>query len=121
MFYNLDNQNNILNPSTRFGEKFSNIDYFNFVNAPENYYVYDEATDEIIKNPNFENEIEQKEKENVLKALERELEELDKKRIRAICEPSIKNEETQETWLDFYNSQVVEVRNKIIELKTETE
>lgn len=119
MFYNLDSQNNILNPSTVFGEKFSDIDYYNFANAPENYYIYDEATDKIIKNPNYENEIKQKEKENLIKKFEKELEELDKKRIRAICEPSIKNEETQETWLDFYNSQVVEIRNKIIELNTE--
>lgn len=56
-----------------------------------------------------------------IKNYEKELEELDKKRVRAICEPSIKNEETQESWLDFYNTQVVEIRNKLNILKTKIE
>ena len=39
--------------------------------------------------------------------------ELDSKRIRAICEPSIKDETTGETWLDYYNSQVKVLREEL--------
>ena len=42
------------------------------------------------------------------------LDELDKKRIRAIAEPSLKNENT--TWLEFYNSQITELRKELAEI-----
>ena len=42
------------------------------------------------------------------------LDELDKKRIRAIAEPSLKNENT--TWLEFYNSQITELRKELSEI-----
>lgn len=62
----------------------------------------------------------QKEIEEIEKQIEQineELNNLDTKRIRAVCEPSIKNEETGETWLDYYNSQIVKLRQQIQELK----
>ena len=43
--------------------------------------------------------------------------ELDKKRIRAVCENEIKNSETGETWLDFYNAQIVCLRNQLKEME----
>ena len=55
-----------------------------------------------------------------LKALETknqlltQLDELDKKRIRAICEPSQKDE--NQTWLEYYTSQIVELRQQLQEL-----
>ena len=45
--------------------------------------------------------------------IESELLELDSKRIRAICEPSIKDETTGETWLDYYNNQVAILREEL--------
>lgn len=42
---------------------------------------------------------------------------LDLKRIRAVCEPSIKNENTGETWLEYYNSQIFEKREQLQELQ----
>ena len=45
------------------------------------------------------------------------LKELDLKRIRAVCEPSVKDEETGETWLEFYNSQIFEKREELQELQ----
>ena len=45
------------------------------------------------------------------------IKELDFKRIRAISEPEIKDELTGETWLDFYNSQIIAYRKQIQELK----
>lgn len=62
----------------------------------------------------------QKEIEEIEKQIEQineELNNLDTKRIRAVCEPSIKNEETGETWLEYYNSQIVILRGQIQELK----
>ena len=41
---------------------------------------------------------------------------LDEKRIRAICEPSIKDEVTGETWLEYYNKQVLELRQRLEEV-----
>ncbi len=43
-----------------------------------------------------------------------ELEELDKKRIRAIAEPSMKDEE--QTWLEYYNLQISGLRNELAEI-----
>lgn len=62
----------------------------------------------------------QKEIEEIEKRIEQineELNNLDTKRIRAVCEPSIKDEETGETWLEYYNSQIVILRGQIQELK----
>ena len=40
-----------------------------------------------------------------------ELETLDKKRIRALSEPSLKDENT--TWLEYYNLQAVQLRSEL--------
>lgn len=45
--------------------------------------------------------------------IEQKLSELDTKRVRAICEPSVKDETTGETWLDYYNSQVQVLRDEL--------
>ena len=61
----------------------------------------------------------QKEIEGIEKQIEEineELNGLDIKRIRAICEPSIKDEETGETWLDYYNAEIQSLRNQIQDL-----
>lgn len=42
------------------------------------------------------------------------LEELDRKRIRAIAEPSMKDEE--QTWLEYYNLQISGLRNELAEI-----
>ena len=56
-------------------------------------------------------EIEEIEKQ--INKINEELSELDMKRIRAICEPEIKDEETGETWLDYYNAEIQSLRNQI--------
>lgn len=45
-----------------------------------------------------------------------ELQELDRKRVRAICEPSVKDNSTGETWLEYYNSQIDVLRQKLKEV-----
>ena len=43
-----------------------------------------------------------------------QLDEVDKKRIRAIAEPALKDEE--QTWLEYYNSQIIELRKELLEI-----
>lgn len=45
------------------------------------------------------------------------IQDLDFKRIRALCEPSIKDDETGETWLDYYNAQISDLRNQLQDLQ----
>ena len=54
--------------------------------------------------------------ENLIKKneLQKQVDELDIKRIRAIAEPSPKDENT--TWLEFYTSQIQDLRKQITEL-----
>jgi hypothetical protein len=51
-----------------------------------------------------------------LNEIQAELDELDRKRIRAIAEPSLKDENT--TWLEYYNSQISELRNEYTQLSS---
>lgn len=39
---------------------------------------------------------------------------LDKKRVRAIAEPTLKDENS--TWLEYYNSQIAQLRNELAEI-----
>lgn len=74
-------------------------------------YIFED--NKIIENPNIEKERQQTQNIQNLENLKYELNELDKKRIRAICEKGIKDTSTGQTWLEFYNQKVVELRNKI--------
>lgn len=56
-------------------------------------------------------ELAELEKQQQREQLLSQINELDMKRIRAVCEPSLKDENT--TWLEYYNSQVAEIRNKL--------
>lgn len=54
-------------------------------------------------------------RENI-KNLQAQIDVIDKKRVRALCEPQIKDSESGETWLDFYTGQVLVLRDKITEI-----
>ena len=56
-----------------------------------------------------------------IKELQEEINNIDLKRIRAICEPSVKDELTGETWLDYYNAQIISLRANIAELEEEND
>lgn len=45
--------------------------------------------------------------------LQAQINELDLKRIRAICEPLIKDETTGQTWLEYYTEQIVALRAEL--------
>lgn len=65
-------------------------------------------------NLNYEIEKAEKDKQVRIEELKEQLEELDKKRIRAICEPSMKTE--TQSWLEYYNEQVEHIRQVMAEL-----
>lgn len=56
------------------------------------------------------------EKEITIKknTLQYQIDEIDKKRIRAIAEPALKDE--SQTWLEYYTEQIQELRRQIAEL-----
>ena len=72
---------------------------------------------EIVPNPEYET---LKEKEHIkeqIREIDEKLTVLDLKRIRAVCEDEIRNEKTGETWLDFYNSQIYDLRIQLQSLE----
>lgn len=56
--------------------------------------------------------------ENAVKKaqLQIQLDELDEKSIRAMREPSVKDESTGQTWLEFYNYQIQDLRVQLAAL-----
>ncbi len=49
-------------------------------------------------------------------SLQAQIDELDMKRIRAGFEPSVKDEETGQTWLEYYTEQIEELREDLSSL-----
>lgn len=45
--------------------------------------------------------------------LQNQIDALDKKRIRAIAEPQLKDPESGQTWLEFYTLQIIDLRQQI--------
>jgi hypothetical protein len=76
---------------------------------------YTFSNEKIIENPNYESEKQKEYITNQILEIQRKLDILDTKRIRAVCEDEIRDERTGETWLDYYNSQIYDLR---VELKS---
>lgn len=74
---------------------------------------YSKENNKWIKLSEEEAKVKQLKIENAIKAAEiqNELEEIDKKRIRALAEPSLKDENT--TWLEYYNQKVIQLRKEL--------
>lgn len=58
-----------------------------------------------------EEEIQAEENENKKLQIQKQLDDLDKKRIRAVCEPSMKTE--TQSWLDYYNEEIKKLREML--------
>lgn len=71
-------------------------------------YIYSE--EKIIPNPNYEKILKERNKSEKISKIIEKLNELDNKRIRAVCENQIKDSQTGETWLEYYNSQANKLR-----------
>ncbi|MCD8024159.1 MAG: hypothetical protein LUE64_01345 [Candidatus Gastranaerophilales bacterium] len=83
---------------------------------PEKYKNIGGNFSDISNTDEYRQFLKEKETEARKTKIEQELSELDIKRIRAICESSIKDEFTGETWLDFYNKQVANLREELNKL-----
>lgn len=55
----------------------------------------------------------EQEKQKNKAEIKTQIDELDKKRIRAMVEPSIKDKDTGETWLDYYNKLIKDLREQL--------
>lgn len=77
-------------------------------------YIY--KSGQIIANSDYEKLKKQQVVQEEINNLKATLDDLDKKRIRAICENEIKDDVTNETWLDYYNNEISNIRKKITEL-----
>lgn len=86
--------------------------------------IYSEDDSHILETVNyletedeFEKRLETEKAKAEIDVLNTKIQEIDLKRIRAICEPEIKDEDTGETWLDYYNNQISEIRIEIQKLQ----
>lgn len=93
--------------------------YDNVFLLPDDYIKgkYIIENNKLVLNPNWEEEEKQKQKDIVIVEIKKKLEKLDTKRIRAICENEIKDEDTGKTWLEYYNEQVVELRQQLSKIE----
>ena len=80
---------------------------------------YTFSNGEIIENPNYQKEKQKEYIENQVLEIQRKLDILDTKRIRAVCEDEIRDERTGETWLDYYNSQIYDLRIELNSLEAQ--
>lgn len=68
---------------------------------------------EIIKDPEYQEKKQKTLAKQEYEKIQEEINELDLKRIRAICENEIKDETTNQTWLEFYNGKIKSLRQKM--------
>lgn len=97
-------------------QKVSKEMALDILNNPEKYKIIDKKFVDISDTEEYTQYLKRKEIELRKSEIEQKLLELDSKRIRAICEPSVKDETTGETWLDYYNSEVERLRTELKEL-----
>ena len=71
---------------------------------------------DITQTDDYKSKISEAEKTEKINDLQLQISEFDRKRIRAMCEPSIKDQTTGQTWLEYYNLQVQDLRNQIVAL-----
>lgn len=90
---------------------YVDIDYNTF--NPEKYSVIDGVLTDISQTQEYQDKTSQQEKEITLVNLKLQMQELDKKRIRAIAEPAIKDMESGQTWFEYYTEQIISLRNQI--------
>jgi hypothetical protein len=88
--------------------------YNDFIEDPDKYIWNGER---IINNPDYEKIKEEQTINTRIEEILTQLKELDEKRIRAICENDIKDEKSNETWLDYYNSLVYDLRVELSSLR----
>lgn len=94
--------------------EYVDIDYSTF--DSKKYSVIDGILTDISETQEYQNRVAQKEKEANIAELKQQIKELDEKRVRAVCEPQIKDMESGQTWLEYYTQQIQTLRVQIEEL-----
>ena len=77
----------------------------------KDYYLF--TDNGLIKNPDYENLVVARAVQRRIAEIKESMRFLDEQRIRALAEPSVKDEETGETWLEYYNAQVQTLREEL--------
>lgn len=90
---------------------------YDYIAISPDKYIY--SDNQIIENPDYENILQQKAITAEIESLKAQLDDLDSKRIRAVCEDEVKDSETGETWLDYYNNQILLLREQLNTLETQ--
>ena len=80
-------------------------------------FIWDNGT--IKENPEYDSIKKRKRINAEIEQVNEKLSILDLKRIRAVCEDEVRNEKTGETWLDFYNSQIYDLRTRLKSLEAQ--
>ena len=102
------NEEETISPVTNF--EVTEEKYNEFVANP-NKFIWNGS--DVVENPNYEQEQAIKAKQQRIDEIKAQLTELDQKRIRALCEPSTLTNESNQTWLEYYNNQVLQLREEL--------
>lgn len=94
--------------------EYVDIDYKTF--NPDKYNVINDVLTDISDTQEYKDKVTQAEKEKNIENLKSKIDDLDKKRIRAIAEPALKDAENGQTWLEFYTDQIKDLRQQIAAL-----
>jgi len=94
--------------------EYVDIDYATF--EPDKYKVIEGVLTDISESQEYIDLKAQVEKETTLADLEQQIDEIDKKRIRAIAEPALKDAQLGQTWLEYYTEQIQGIRAQIASL-----
>lgn len=71
-----------------------------------------------LETENYKQKKVQFEKEKRKNEIQIEMNEIDRKRIRAMCEPELKDAKAGTTWLEYYNTQIKSLRDELTQLST---
>lgn len=91
---------------------YVDINYSTF--EPEKYKVVDGILTDISHTQEYAGRKLQKQKETEIENLKSQINEWDTKRIRAIAEPS--NKEEGLSWLEYYTNQIINLREQLADL-----
>ncbi|MFA7657947.1 MAG: hypothetical protein WCY19_00775 [Candidatus Gastranaerophilaceae bacterium] len=83
---------------------------------PEKYSVIGGVLTDISETEDYKTKISDREKAAKKAELQLQLDELDKKRVRAISEPALREEQNGQTWLEYYTEQIMAIREQIAAL-----
>ena len=72
---------------------------------------------EYLQSDDYKSDLKKEELNNRKSEILSQIKRLDEKRIRAICEPSVKDSSCGLTWLEYYNSQIQELRSRLKEVQ----